>query len=324
VPDAKRWEEAGWAGTCCSGRSEPGTRRTGAGRRWCCCILAGPDSRAFEGNLTGLAERFRVYRPDRRGHGRTPDVAGPISDNQMATDTIAFLEQVVGGPAYLVGHSDGAPVALLAALKRPDLVRRLAGVRLGGLPPRRLGSGRDRPGRGDHRLLRRLPRRGLPRSQLAVLPGCGHGLFADKPELCNRFEEIWNAKDLAVADELMAQDYLEHALAPFGQAEPGRVNGPAAMRETAGWLLAQFPDLHMTIEAMVAEGDLVAVRVLSEGTNLGPLNGVVPPTGKRFAARQTHWFRVEGGRLVEHWATREDLVAMLQLGVIQPPGRPPA
>jgi predicted ester cyclase len=122
----------------------------------------------------------------------------------------------------------------------------------------------------------------------------------------------------------MAQDYLEHALAPFGQAEPGRVNGPAASRETAEWLLAQFPDLHMTIEAIVAEGDLVAVRVLSEGTNLGPLNGVVPPTGKRFSAHQTHWFRVADGRLAEHWATREDLVAMLQLGIVQPPGRPPS
>jgi predicted ester cyclase len=70
--------------------------------------------------------------------------------------------------------------------------------------------------------------------------------------------------------------------------------------------------------------DLVAVRVLSEGTNLGPLNGVAPPTGKRFAARQSHWFRVEDGRLAEHWATREDLVAMLQLGVVQPPGRSPS
>jgi hypothetical protein len=53
------------------------------------------------------------------------------------------------------------------------------------------------------------------------------------------------------------------------------------MRQTAEWLLAQFPDLHMTIEAMVADA-----------------------------------------KLVEHWATREDLVAMLQLGVVQPPGPP--
>jgi predicted ester cyclase len=145
---------------------------------------------------------------------------------------------------------------------------------------------------------------------------------ANKELVRRHFEELFNRKNLAVAEELLAKDYLEHAVAPFGQAEPGRVDGPAAMRQTAEWLLAQFPDLHMRIEAMVAEGDTVAVRVLSEGTNLGPLNGVVPPTGKRFAARQSHWFRVDGGRLAEHWATREDLVAMLQLGVVQPPARP--
>jgi predicted ester cyclase len=147
---------------------------------------------------------------------------------------------------------------------------------------------------------------------------------ANKELVRRHFEELFNRKNLAVAEELLAEDYLEHAVAPFGQAEPGLVNGPAAMRQTAQWLLAQFPDLHMRIEAVVAEGDLVAVRVLSEGTNLGPLNGVVPPTGKRFAARQSHWFRVADGRLAEHWATREDLVAMLQLGVVQPPSRPPS
>ena len=83
------------------------------------------DSRAFEEYVPEFAQHFRVFRPDRRGHGRTPDVEGPITYEQMARDTIAFLEQVVGGPAYLLGHSDGAPVALLAALERPDLVRKL-------------------------------------------------------------------------------------------------------------------------------------------------------------------------------------------------------
>jgi pimeloyl-ACP methyl ester carboxylesterase len=77
------------------------------------------DSRAFEVNLPGLVDRFRVFRPDRRGHGRTPDVEGPITYEQMAQDTIAFLEQVVGGPAYLVGHSDGAPVALIVVHDQP-------------------------------------------------------------------------------------------------------------------------------------------------------------------------------------------------------------
>jgi pimeloyl-ACP methyl ester carboxylesterase len=204
----------------------------------------GADSRAFEGNLPGLAEHFRVFRPDRRGHGRTPDVAGPITYEQMAQDTIAFLEQVVGGPAYLVGHSDGAPVALLVALRRPDLARRLvfaSGVfHHDGWAPGAIDldeettaffteyHGAVSPDGPEHfkvlaeKLYRmhsqeptltvadlagypgptlvmvgddddEIPmehtlalRQGLPRSQLAVVPGTAHGLLADKPELCNR------------------------------------------------------------------------------------------------------------------------------------------
>lgn len=72
-----------------------------------------------------LTPQFRVYSPERRGHGHTPDVEGPITYDLMADDTVAFLDQVVGGPAHLVGHSDGADVTLLVALRRPDLVRRL-------------------------------------------------------------------------------------------------------------------------------------------------------------------------------------------------------
>jgi pimeloyl-ACP methyl ester carboxylesterase len=85
----------------------------------------GADSRAFDDNLPGLAARFRVYRFDRRGHGRTPDPGGPITFEQMARDAIAFVETQVGEPVHLAGHSDGAVVGLLAARLRPDLVRGL-------------------------------------------------------------------------------------------------------------------------------------------------------------------------------------------------------
>jgi pimeloyl-ACP methyl ester carboxylesterase len=83
------------------------------------------DARFFEKNAGPLAERFHVFTPDARGHGRTPDVQGPLTFDLMADDTIAFLEGVVGGSAHLVGHSNGAFVALLIALRRPELVRRL-------------------------------------------------------------------------------------------------------------------------------------------------------------------------------------------------------
>ena len=133
------------------------------------------------------------------------------------------------------------------------------------------------------------------------------------------FEQMWNERDFAACDDLMAEDYLEHARAPFGTTEPGRVHGPTAMRETMNWLLGQFPDIHMQVDEVVADGDLVAARVRSTGTNLGKLNGVLPPSGKAFDAFQTHWFRVRDGKLAEHWATRDDLTSMLQLGVVTPP-----
>jgi pimeloyl-ACP methyl ester carboxylesterase len=86
---------------------------------------AGVDARAFGPNLGPLAAQFAVYTPERRGHGRTPDVAGPITFDAMAQDMIAFMETVVGRRAHVVGCSDGAIVALLVALRRPELVDRL-------------------------------------------------------------------------------------------------------------------------------------------------------------------------------------------------------
>jgi pimeloyl-ACP methyl ester carboxylesterase len=83
------------------------------------------DSRDFTGNLDTLASRFRLLLPERRGHGHTADVAGPITLDVMAQDTIAFLDKLVGGPVRLVGYSAGAIVALRVAVRRPDLVDRL-------------------------------------------------------------------------------------------------------------------------------------------------------------------------------------------------------
>lgn len=136
-------------------------------------------------------------------------------------------------------------------------------------------------------------------------------------------EDIFNGKDLDACDRLIADEYVEHALATFGNSEPGRVPGPASMRRTAQFIIGQFPDVSMTIETILAEGDQVAVRVTARGTNLGPIGGLVPPTGREFVAGQSHWFRVENEKLAEHWAVRDDLTTLLQLGVIQPPGPPP-
>jgi len=68
---------------------------------------------------------YQVYVPERRAHGHTPDVDGPITYSLMADDTIAYLETAVQAPAHLIGWSDGAVVALLVALRRPELVKRM-------------------------------------------------------------------------------------------------------------------------------------------------------------------------------------------------------
>jgi pimeloyl-ACP methyl ester carboxylesterase len=101
----------------------------------------GADARAWAPNIDALAARFHVFTPERRGHGRTPDVEGPISYELMAQDTIAFLDGVVAGPAHLVGWSAGASVALEVAVRRPDLARRLvligvSSTATAGSPPR--------------------------------------------------------------------------------------------------------------------------------------------------------------------------------------------
>ena len=72
-----------------------------------------------------FAANHRTFLPERRAHGHTPDVEGPLSYHDMAQDTIDFLASLVGGPAHLVGWSDGGIVALLVAIARPELVRKI-------------------------------------------------------------------------------------------------------------------------------------------------------------------------------------------------------
>ena len=103
----------------------------------------GADARAWAPNIDALAARFHVFTPERRGAalGLFFAVNGPISYELMAQDTIAFLEGVVAGPAHLVGWSAGASVALVVAVRRPDLARRLvligvSSTATAGSPPR--------------------------------------------------------------------------------------------------------------------------------------------------------------------------------------------
>jgi pimeloyl-ACP methyl ester carboxylesterase len=78
--------------------------------------------------VPALAEHFHLLAPERRGHGHTPDVEGPFTYALMADDMIAFMDEVVGRPAHLVGWSDGGHIGLRVAAKRPDLVTKLVAI----------------------------------------------------------------------------------------------------------------------------------------------------------------------------------------------------
>ncbi|MGH3148825.1 MAG: ester cyclase [Rubrobacter sp.] len=91
-----------------------------------------------------------------------------------------------------------------------------------------------------------------------------------------------------------------------------------------GWILLAIAaffaregllDHRFDIEDAAADGDTVSVRDTCSGTHEGELWGLLP-TGERFAARQSHGLRVADGKLTEHWAARDDLGMMRQLGVM--------
>ena len=127
------------------------------------------------------------------------------------------------------------------------------------------------------------------------------------------FEEVFNQGNLALVDELVAPDFLDH------EVPPGMNNrGPDSTRQLVTMLRTAFPDLHFMIEDLVAEGDTVAGRVTMSGTHLGPFQGI-PPTGRSFQQAQMYFVRFRDGKAIELRAVRDELGMMRQLGVLPAP-----
>ena len=123
------------------------------------------------------------------------------------------------------------------------------------------------------------------------------------------FARLFNHGELALADELVSADFLNH------EAPPDAPRGPAGLRYIVTMLRTAFPDLHYDTEELIAEGDKVVARTTMRGTHLGPYLGI-PPTGRRFEQKQIHILRFVDGKAVEHRAVRDDLGMLQQLGVI--------
>jgi len=137
----------------------------------------------------------------------------------------------------------------------------------------------------------------------------------DNKALVRRFwQEVFNEQRLERADEFVAPDYLDHAAVP-GQ-EPGLAG---ARQQRWATYFAASPDLHATIDDMVAEGDKLAVRYTVEGTQQGGLLGM-PPSGKRFHVSALCIYRFAEGKIAENWEQADMLGLLQQLGVLPAPG----
>ncbi|MDQ0753342.1 pimeloyl-ACP methyl ester carboxylesterase [Streptomyces africanus] len=173
-----------------------------------------------------LAANFRVLLPERRGHGHTPDVDGPLSYQDMADDTVAFIEEVVGGPAHLVGWSDGGVVALLVAIARPDLVRKVVAIGANFLPGPQSGAAPEMldqitPGAPDLTMFREAYEAVSPdgAAHWPVVVGKLAAMFRTEPTIPTEDLARITAPTLVLVgdDDLMT---LEHTIALY-RAIPG-------------------------------------------------------------------------------------------------------
>src|SRR4028118_625873 len=111
----------------------------------------------------------------------------------------------------------------------------------------------------------------------------------NKAQFRRTYEEGLNRGDLAVADELIDPECLDH------EAHPGGDRGPESMRTLITMLRTAFLDLHFAIEELVAEGDSVAGRLTMSGTHEGPLMDI-PPTGRSVRQNHMHFVHFRDGK----------------------------
>jgi predicted ester cyclase len=119
-------------------------------------------------------------------------------------------------------------------------------------------------------------------------------------------EEGFNKGNVDILDRLYAPVFIEHQ---FG-SKPSLESQKADIR----FLRKAFPDLHLTIEEMVADGNKVWLRMTACGTNLGGFMG--PPNGKPFTITVYDTVRLEEGRIVEHWGAPDRFALLAQLGLL--------
>ncbi len=131
----------------------------------------------------------------------------------------------------------------------------------------------------------------------------------NKDTVCRYYDEVFNKGNLEMVDDVFTPNFVLHGLAP------GMPSGHEGLKQLAVKFRAAFPDLHVTVDDTVAEGDKVAVRLSAAGKHQGVFMGVAP-TGKRVTITGITIYRFAGSKIAEAWPERSDLGTLRQLGVV--------
>lgn len=127
------------------------------------------------------------------------------------------------------------------------------------------------------------------------------------------YEEVFNAGNLDLIDELVAANFVDRDPSnPF--------QGREGLKQFVSMYRSAYPDIHLTVEDMIAEEEKLAVRFVGRGTHRGTLMGI-PPTGRQVTVTAIDILRFEDGKMTEHWGNQDILGMMQQLGVIPAPGQ---
>ncbi len=124
------------------------------------------------------------------------------------------------------------------------------------------------------------------------------------------FDEIFNQANQQTANEILTPNVVAHH-----PAFPAGIHGPQAINQLVAGFRAAFPDLHYTIEDLIAEDDKVVARWAVRGTQLGNFQGL-PPSGRQMAVTGINIFRVAGDKVAEVWISSDFLGMLQQLGAL--------
>src|SRR5687767_453074 len=132
-------------------------------------------------------------------------------------------------------------------------------------------------------------------------------LDANKALVRRLFDDVWNTGNVALVDDLLAPDFVDHA-AQMGGGDPTRDGFKTQVR----LFRTAFPDGRSQIEDLIAEDDRVVARWTDGGAQRGEWMGV-PPTGKRVTMTGIDVYRIEQGRIAEFWCSEDELGLLRQL-----------